>query len=511
MKILSIIEKSKQFWFLLVVLFSFFLLRLPSLFEPYWYGDEGIYQVLGMGMNQGRILYRDIWDNKPPLLYMLYALFSSDQFTLRAVSLVFGLLSIIVFFFLAKKLFYSQSGGNKIAFFTTSIYSVLFGLPLLEGNIANSENFMLFPILLSGFLIVKLYSPRVIPAKAGIQNKNDMDSHFHGNDKKKYLILFLAGLVLSFAFLFKIVAIFDFAAFILFIFFIEFENIKNLFSSIINVASYILGFIIAIVLTALYFVLNNAFFDFIKAAFMQNVGYVGYGNKFIIPQGLLIAKLFVLSLFILFIFSKRKILKPSTIFVLIWLAFSIFNALFSQRPYTHYLLVLLPSFCLFLGLLIWDKRMQKIYLFSLFVLIVILANNFTIYAKTSGYYQNFISFITGSKNVFSYQNFFDRNTPNDYELAQFIRTHTSSNDSIFIWGNNAQVYKLANKLPVGRFTVAYHMSANETYLKETLNAINKSNPKYIIVTSPKNPIPYSVMNYSRIININNSTIYERAF
>ena len=171
MKILSIIEKSKQFWFLLVVLFSFFLLRLPSLFEPYWYGDEGIYQVLGMGMNQGRILYRDIWDNKPPLLYMLYALFSSDQFTLRAVSLVFGLLSIIVFFFLAKKLFYSQSGGNKIAFFTTSIYSVLFGLPLLEGNIANSENFMLFPILLSGFLIVKLYSPRVIPAKAGIQHK----------------------------------------------------------------------------------------------------------------------------------------------------------------------------------------------------------------------------------------------------------------------------------------------------------------------------------------------------
>jgi hypothetical protein len=94
MKLLSIYEKSKNVWFLISAGLIFFLLRLPSLFEPYWYGDEGIYQALGLGINNGRILYRDIFDNKPPFLYVLYSFFNSDQFLLRFVSLVFGLVSV---------------------------------------------------------------------------------------------------------------------------------------------------------------------------------------------------------------------------------------------------------------------------------------------------------------------------------------------------------------------------------------------------------------------------------
>ena len=147
------IEKTIDCWFLIATLFFFFLLRLPSLFEPYWYGDEGIYQVMGMGINHGRLLYRDIWDNKPPLLYMLYAFFSSDQFTIRLVSLLFGLATVFVFYLLAKKLYSLQPNGRKTVLWTTGIFAILFGLPLLEGNIANAENFMLLPILTAGLLI----------------------------------------------------------------------------------------------------------------------------------------------------------------------------------------------------------------------------------------------------------------------------------------------------------------------------------------------------------------------
>src|SRR3990167_9750693 len=80
--------------FLGLTLILFFLLRLPSLIEPYWYGDEGIYEVLGMAMRNERLLYKDIWDNKPPLLYVMYALFNSDQFLVRFSSLLFGLLAV---------------------------------------------------------------------------------------------------------------------------------------------------------------------------------------------------------------------------------------------------------------------------------------------------------------------------------------------------------------------------------------------------------------------------------
>src|ERR1035437_6409331 len=104
MKILAKLEKSFDSWFLIVISFVFFLLRLPSLFEPDWYGDEGIYQVLGIGIRAGRLLYRDIFDNKPPLLYILYSLVSSDQFMTRFISLVFGLISVWGFFYLSKKI-----------------------------------------------------------------------------------------------------------------------------------------------------------------------------------------------------------------------------------------------------------------------------------------------------------------------------------------------------------------------------------------------------------------------
>ena len=100
MRTLDRLEKSRDFWVLLVILFAFFLLRLPSLFEPHWYGDEGIYQTIGTAINQGKLLYRDIWDNKPPLLYLVYAIFDGNQFFVRSASLVIGALTVIVFYIL---------------------------------------------------------------------------------------------------------------------------------------------------------------------------------------------------------------------------------------------------------------------------------------------------------------------------------------------------------------------------------------------------------------------------
>jgi hypothetical protein len=88
---LSLLEKSKTFWSLLCLIIIFFLLRLPSLIEPYWYGDEGIYQVISMALDKGKLLYSQIWDNKPPLLYVTYALFGGDQTAIRFASLFLDL------------------------------------------------------------------------------------------------------------------------------------------------------------------------------------------------------------------------------------------------------------------------------------------------------------------------------------------------------------------------------------------------------------------------------------
>src|SRR3989344_614234 len=493
MKFLARAEKNRNFWFLLAASFIFFLLRLPSLFEPYWYGDEGIYQVLGMAIRNGRLLYRGVWDNKPPLLYILYSFFNSDQFWLRLASVVFGILALIAFFALSKKLF-EEKEGNKIAILSTAIFGLLFAFPIAEGNIANSENFMLLPIILSGLLI------------------------FAAKERLSKNILILSGFLLGIAFLFKIVGIFDFAAFFVFLFILNLpkniSNFKNIvYAQLYFILPFLLGFLFPIAASALFFLLHgfSTFKYFLEATFVQNVGYVGYGNKFIIPQGLLISKLLLLSLFLLFLLVKRNIFSKTTLFILIWFAFSLFNAFFSGRPYTHYVLVLIPSFSLLIGLLFWDKKHRFPLILIFIVAFYLILNNFSFYGKTFFYYQNFFSFITGRLTVAQYRGFFDRKTPVDYELAEFIKTKTNKDDNIFIWGNNAQVYALSNKLPPGRYAVAYHITGYKDGIENTREAFLKQEPKLVIIMPDQSQIPFSLYNYGRVVKIDNVLIYERIF
>jgi len=494
MKFIERLEKNNDYWFLLISSFILFLLRLPSLFEPYWYGDEGVYQVIGIALRQGRLLYRDIFDNKPPLLYMLYSLFNSDQFMVRLASLIFAILSVIIFFFLLKRILGPEH--NKILFIATSIFTILYGIPNLEGNIANAENFMILPILIAVFLFVNY------------KNITRLSSFF------------IIGLLLGTAFLFKIVAVFDLGTLLVFWIFLNFSesdslsNIKRVFlSEFKKILILLSGFLIPIALTVLFFFIKGAFSDFLTAVLFSNIGYVGYTNKLLgIPQGLLILKLIFLFAFIVFLFTIKRKLKITEIFVFLWFSFSLFNVFFSGRPYTHYLLLLLPSFCLMLGL---AMKKQKIPIILLIISIPIILNNFSIYSckYTLLYYKNFTLFMTGKITVFSYRGFFDKNTPYDYELAQLIKIKKAPKDQVFIWGNNAQVYKLigGGVLPPGKYTVEYHMTEYKDGLTNTEQALERVKPKFIVTMSNVPAIPFSLANYINLININNISVYERFF
>ncbi len=498
MKILAKLEKRIDVWFLLIASFLFFLLRFPSLFEPYWYGDEGIYEVIGQAIRAGRLLYAGIWDNKPPMLYIFYALFASSQFGIRLVSLLFGIGAMIVFFYLSKKLFLSQ----RISMITTSVFALLFALPVLEGNIANAENFMLLPIILAALLI----------CTQQFKNKSE-----------KFSILLSAGFLVGIAFLFKIVAIFDFSAFFIFLFFLSipeklsFSDIKRhgftyLLSFIARVLPFVLGFFLPILITVLFFVAKGAFSDFFRATFSSNVGYVGYGNNFLFPQGLLVLKLIALSGFVLFLFYRRSALSKGTIFILLWSAFSLFNLFFSQRPYTHYMLVFLPCFSLSVGFLFLRQRMRLILIFILIIVVWLIATHFDFYGnkKAVMYYQNFVSFVTGQKSTEKYQAFFDQKTPRDYEIASYLKLYTHPLETIFIWGNSAQIYVLSDTLPVGRYTVAYHISDQKSRA-ETANDLMTKKAKYIVLLPDVGPFPFSLSGYTLKTILSGSTIYERIY
>lgn len=489
LKLLKKLQASTDCWFLLGTGVIFFLLRLPSFFEPYWYGDEGIYEVIGFALRHGKLLYRDIWDNKPPLLYLIYALGSGDQMIAKILSAIAGFLAVIVFFFLAKRLF-----TKKIQiYFSTALFALLFGLPLLEGNIANAENFMLLPIISAALLVVV-----VLQKKLSFRNQT--------------LFLFSAGLLIGVAFLTKVVAVFDIAAFAFVLAVMKFETLQKSWKTILShLIPLGIGFVVPLLLTIAYFASQHILPTFFQSAFFSNVGYVNYGNQFIIPQGLLILKLILLAGILCVLFIKRKSFSLTELFVYTWIPFAVFNALFSQRPYTHYVLVTIAAASLLAGLVIVHKRAKPLSSIILLITFLLLVKNFNFYTKPFSYYSNFVSYVVGQKDTTAYQSFFDKGTPRDYAIASFIKSTIKPDQHVFIWTNSAQIYKLLDILPPGRFIVAYHITTNQKTLDETSLALQKEMPDVVVLLPNATGFPFAIRNYRPLFSIQQGVVYEKVF
>src|SRR6185369_4049386 len=177
---------------------------------------------------------------------------------------------------------------------------------------------------------------------------------------------------------------------------------------------------------------------------------------------------------IAYVIIKRKILGKPAIFTFIWLAFSLFNAFFSQRPYTHYVLVMLPSFCLVLALILNEQKAKtkQLFIFLFLAVLVLVCASFKIYSlkKTVLYYQNAVLFITGQRDTKTYQAFFDDKAPRDYAIAAFLKMNTKPNDRVFIWGDNPQIYVLSDTLPVNKYVVSYQMRQSKEAMLDTQKA-----------------------------------------
>lgn len=499
MKYFTRLGKSKALWYLLGISFLFFLLRFPSFFEPDWHVDDGLFEAIGLALGKGQVLYVQISDNKPPLVYLLFALFHSELLTLHFVSLLFGLLTVLVFFFLSQKLF----GKRQISMVTTSIFAFFFATPIFEGQVLHAENFMLLPIVTASYLIY-----------AHSLSKTNQT----GNRSRVYL---MAGVLLGIALVFKIVAVFDFSAFLLYLLIINlperpFLQKKEVFINVVkNIYPVLVGSLLPLFITFLYFFTQHTLKEFIQAAFFGNIDYVGGDNYLLIPQGTLLLKVLLLTVAVFLVFLKRKAFQPATIFILLWFSFSVFNALFSGRGFGHYLLLALPSISLVVGLFFATQNLKArtgIFL-SLLIGLCLLVANFGLpnFRGTIGYYRYFLSFETGRiDRTFYYERAFGGIPTRNDEVAQFIKTHTTPSESVFVWGDYAQIYLLAGKQPPVKYWTAFQITYNEQILKETELALKRNPPKYIIMlTETPEPFPFDMTSYSKKFALNGATIYER--
>jgi len=148
-KVKKFIIKHKLVLFL--ILFAL-LLRLPWLYAT-MERDEGIFGFVTTSFLAGESIY--VLDNKPPLLYILYALpitiFGNSIIHVRIFNNLLFFISIIFFFSLIRSLY-----GKKIALFSSIAYIIFMNIPAYEGPLAVSESFMI-PFCITSIYFLNLF------------------------------------------------------------------------------------------------------------------------------------------------------------------------------------------------------------------------------------------------------------------------------------------------------------------------------------------------------------------
>jgi hypothetical protein len=315
----SVLNKFHVPNWVVIILAVVVILRIPSFFEPYSYGDEMIYLTLGEGIRQGVPLYLSLHDNKPPLLYILAAI-SNRLFWFKAILAFWNLATIIFFWKLVSTLFPKNKLLQKIS---TAVFAILTTIPLLEGNIANAEIFMIGPTILAFLLL--------------FSRKNTVRN------------LFLSGVFFGVSALFKIPAAFELPVILAYWILTKGIKLKELKGILKSFSFIFLGFATPIVLTMIWYFFRGALPDYIKEAFLQNIGYLSTWRPasknvpFIIRNIPLIIRGSAVLLGLGILYWKRKVLPKEFIFVVAWLLFALFGVTLSERPYPHYLLQAIPG------------------------------------------------------------------------------------------------------------------------------------------------------------------------
>ncbi len=468
MKLISFLKKIKK-EYLIIGTFILFLiiLRTPSLFEPHWYSDEGLFASAANMLRNGKYLYKDVYTNYAPGIFFVYYLssFANNLLLLSAklASLLASIFSVILIYKITKSLF-----SRKIAVISSVFSSILLGLPLIDANIANPENFTLLFTLLGIFLTLK-------------------------KTKKKY---FLSGLSFGISILFAKSSIFDFLVIITYLILIGFKNDQKV-KLIKNLSKIIFGFLIPSLIITIFFanigILNdfqilvlNYYISNIFKSFNNSLGFIFLDNNIYIRTILLI----ISTIFSIHLSTKKKITK-SKLFLVLWTIFISYSILLPQKSYSHFLLQAVPIFSINTALLaatIFQESNTKIkvyrfltYIFTIFFVLNLFShgNKITSNINCTKYYSNFIQYLSGKIDTNLYVKFFKQHTYQTYRLNSYIAQNYPNEKLIYIWTNNPWIYQIADLEAPTKYLLSYQAESNFENVKIDLES---KQPELIIIS-----------------------------
>jgi len=430
---------------ILIILAGVVFLRIPTLFEPYWYGDEGIYLTVGRAMRQGVELYKGIHDNKPPLIYTLAAVADGKQFWFKFILMLWSVATVAVFW-----------NVSRYRVWPTVIFALLTTLPLLEGNIANAELFFL-TLTIGAF---------------GLVWKNESLKNIFG-----------AGILYGIAGLFKTPGLLEAAVWpIIWLVSRDKEWLKK--SAWMGV-----GAAIPMGLAVIYFLGRGTLPEFMTAAGIKMIPYLSSWNVELPVVGTLWGRAVLLVSWLVGLWLLRRKMPRTVIIMGVWWGITLFTALLSGRPYPHYLLQMVPVVSLAVGAIMWEEKKGRIMWLAMAGITIAAVGLFKFYAyPVVSYYQNWGKWVAGRQSYEAYMQWFNPQVKNNYEIAKLVKVGSHADEKIFMWGDEPMIYALSRRLPATKYTVGYHVKEFAAQ-KETMEKLEETLPRYVVLWGNGDDLP----------------------
>jgi hypothetical protein len=527
------------------------LWRIPGLSDPPWLNDEGVYASVGRALLHGEKLYRQVWENKPPGIYLLNA--AAEQIAGAShVIAAMRFLALLASIGALGAVYHLVAGrrGSGPALLAVALAGIGLDLPLIDGTEANAEIFVAAASA-SGMALVWT-------ALADRQNREPPVL-------PPALLVFLAGIAFGVSILLKLPAGADAVAAALVIVFYRVPTrtagtehsptvTRQMGAAVLQRLGWlVLGAAIPVGAVLLWLAGQGLVGDALYATIGYNRGYVSTGQSLHSPLvGLLTvaAPLAALTIGSVLAWRERRIGLPFGAAMSWWLGLALLGALASGRTYPHYFLQAAAPAAICLAhltetLLVrfhgdaWTglsnvggmpgsaSRPARLYRRSVrtlviaWILVVTLGSAIAFdYAgphpspgsDTIAYYAYYWQHVTGGLDDVAYGNRIDPRVERNVAAAAYIRTHRLGSQRLYVWGNAPWIYYLSGYEHAARFLSAFYRPVVPGSGVGVLPGLQRNPPQYIVVIEPPNPpapglAPFLASRYRPVFRTENAIVY----
>lgn len=462
-------EEKISLGLLLLLILTVYIVRSNFLLIPFE-RDEGIYGYYGKLLLEGKIPYKDFYEQKFPGLFYFYgfmvSMFGDTVKGLHTGFMYLNILTIIIIFFTSRILF-----SPIAAILSASTFAFVSLTPNLSGFTVQAEHGVAFFISL-GLLFYALY-----------------------NSKQKWYYNFLMGISFGFAIMTKTSGLFLVLwGGIIIILDYLFTKDKTFKKIIIQTLIYSSGVFVVIGIFFLLIFLKGSFSDMIfwtyqipknyvsKVPFEEGVKYFGYTKDAILQNYKFFWYHSLLAVILCLLKTMPWKLK---FFGITLLAFSFLTIVPGFYFYGHYWIQTIPGLSIVTGLTYYTittlctnyfkikfEGLKYIYLFIFAIVIY----SHTSALKSYYFKPNYERIL---RSVYGNNPF-----PESMEIGNWINANSKPEDNIVLLGSEPQIYFYTKKHSPSRHAyfaaIVDNVPQHKEWQREFVKGVENAKPKYLV-------------------------------